>query len=290
MAMLRKVQDMTWIPEWLAEENLAELKRTPEFWFSRPAAGAKLHVDSHIQTTIAIQLAGRKTWRIGFLEPRETMLVGLVYSDGQRYESPLGPWVAQYAFEMAPGDVLVMPPGFAHETKNTGDGCALSLTHQFSRPFASRLYREFWPRVRRTGDVGEVLPEVVELMGLGKQSFNPLSLAKSAVTREALEQRARALAEGLDGNEDGVLAAEECGLPAALWSRAELWFDTNEDGAVAVDEYVAGFAEWAEIEQAAFSETPQKLWVAHYDMDAKESNAARRHTRAALMRQSKREL
>ena len=38
--MLKKVQEKTWAPSFLGDVR-RELQRTPEFWFSRPAAGAQ---------------------------------------------------------------------------------------------------------------------------------------------------------------------------------------------------------------------------------------------------------
>ena len=57
--------------------------------------------------------------------------------------------------------------------------------------------------------LAEVLPIVVELVGLGKQELNPHSFAKLKGSleevAERLEQRAHHFAEGLDANSDGVL-------------------------------------------------------------------------------------
>ena len=296
--MLKKVQEKIWAPSFLGDVR-RELQRTPEFWFSRPAAGAQAHMDSHVQTTISIQLDGRKVWRLGFMERRTTTVLGSAYGDGKRYAQPGEEWRPLYNVSLDPGDVLFIPPGFVHETFNEGEGCALSLTHQFSTPMPWKLYKTFWPRVRRTGDIGEVLPMVLRLMSLGQQQQErelqqeSMQLAKqlkscegsgdavqcSADVRSTAEKRARALAGKLDASRDGELDRKEIGRE---YDDALVWFDDNNDKKLDIEEYVAGFCDWAMTDAAAFAETPKKFFRAHYDMDEKDRRDVVKYTQKIL--------
>jgi len=69
--LLQMVRNLTKVPYFMAEANLFEMQQTPEFWFSKPGAGAKAHMDSHCQSTMALTLSGTKRWRLGEI-PRET--------------------------------------------------------------------------------------------------------------------------------------------------------------------------------------------------------------------------
>merc|ERR1711879_835535 len=74
---------------------------------------------------------------------------------------------------LQPGEALFFPPGFVHETLNldTAVGsCSASVTFQFNAPKATRLYRRFLPRVRRTADIHEAWPLLEQWASLHSSS------------------------------------------------------------------------------------------------------------------------
>jgi len=48
------------------QANTNEVLGSPEFWFAKLGAGAKAHMDSHCESTLTLQLAGRKQWRLSW--------------------------------------------------------------------------------------------------------------------------------------------------------------------------------------------------------------------------------
>merc|ERR1719316_2030289 len=119
-----------------------------------PKAGAAMHMDAHCESTYAIQLSGKRKWRIGWVPPvpNETAFRSGTYADGavygKQYQPPLEAVVSE-------GEAFYMPSAFLHETSNVGDGCAVSLTFQFKDPIPARYWRQSLRHLRRTGDFNE---------------------------------------------------------------------------------------------------------------------------------------
>ena len=129
-------------------------KETPELWFGMSKAGAKPHQDSHCTSTMSFQLSGRKRWRTGpALEVRN---VAGVHGSYDGYIDP-EKWQPHFEVILEPGDAIIIPSSFIHETKNIdnnnhrnnnrNDICSMSLTHQFSAPPPVRYIREYLPRL-----------------------------------------------------------------------------------------------------------------------------------------------
>lgn len=165
-AMLEKVRKNTKVPSFMDERNKRDLFTTPEFWFAVSGAGAKAHIDTHIQTTMSLQLASRKRWRIGFMPARQMQHLSMLYKDGAVYTHGKE-WIPTHDLILETGEALFIPPGFIHETTNLGHSCAASVTYQFSKPMATSLYRRFLPRVRRTPDIWESWPLLREWASFG---------------------------------------------------------------------------------------------------------------------------
>jgi len=263
-SMLKKVRKNLRLPPFMHIQNLGSFNRTPEFWFAGPGAGAKAHMDSHIQATISLQLAGTKRWRLAFMEPRKTAFLGMIFKDGDVYKRPT-PWRPFYNITLRKGEALFFPPGFIHETLNIdeGDGsCAASVTFQFDYPFAVRMYRKFLQRVRRTPDIHEAWNHIQSWATLF--SRDP-ELKKGMDFREA---KAIALSgngvgknfAAIDKDSDGKLTREE--LESKFGdheaTNAVGYHDLDEDGVVTRKEFAETYAMWAATQKAVLEETPQK--------------------------------
>ena len=106
---------------------------SPEVWIAKKGAGAQAHVDGHCESTITIQLAGTKRWRLSPMPAGQPLRPSNVYEDGGPYRLA-GGWNATIEVELRPGEALVFPPGTIHESVATSDECASSITHQFASP------------------------------------------------------------------------------------------------------------------------------------------------------------
>uniref|UniRef100_A0A7S1LHZ8 Bifunctional lysine-specific demethylase and histidyl-hydroxylase n=1 Tax=Alexandrium catenella TaxID=2925 RepID=A0A7S1LHZ8_ALECA len=264
-AMLKKVQEHVKLPAFMDASNREEFETTPEFWFAAAGAGAKAHMDTHVQATISLQLAGTKRWRLGMMEPRRAPFLAMIYKDGDVYEEAT-PWQPHFNVTLRPGEALFFPPGFIHETLNAdGETCAASVTFQFSAPMATRLYRRFLPRVRRTADIHESWPLLKGWASLGGRAPKE-GQGYAEAKAEALGGRGvgkRFANVDKDGN--GILDRSE--LDAAVGQREALsllgFHDLDEDGSITREEFAEVFALWAGTVQEVLADTPKKYRKFH---------------------------
>lgn len=256
-AMLKRVAKNFRVPNFMDPVKTAgSFSRTPEFWFGTGNAGAKAHMDSHVQATLSLQLAGTKRWRLMPLQKRRAPFLGMVYSDGQPYENPEG-WKPLFDITLKPGDGLFFPPGMIHETKNEADECTSSVTFQFDAPFAARFYKQFFPRVRQTADIHEVWVIIREWARLGMEGDERGKGALYAEAREAKELGDHF--QKLDRDRDGVVSALELQSLGAHAKDMVAWHDEDRDGFVSLDEFREGFAFWSGITHDAVRKT-KKEW------------------------------
>ncbi|CAE7866169.1 unnamed protein product, partial [Symbiodinium sp. KB8] len=147
------------------QANTNEVLGSPEFWFAKLGAGAKAHMDSHCESTLTLQLAGRKQWRLSWppvIANGSYAKDGLL-ADGRPYDAK-GGWKPTHSITLEAGEALLIPPAFVHESKNVGpEACAPSLTFQFADPVAAGFFRHFHPRLRRLGDFNECWERVAAL-------------------------------------------------------------------------------------------------------------------------------
>merc|ERR1712183_1107105 len=89
-----------------------------------------------------------KTWRIMNYPSASTILDVVESHDSGIYGT--GRWSPGQAFDVGPGECLVWPPGYYHESlvrKERNPECAVAVTFQFLRPFPTRFLRAFLPRL-----------------------------------------------------------------------------------------------------------------------------------------------
>eukprot|EP00937_MAST-01D_sp_MAST-1D-sp2_P005662 g5662.t1 len=263
------VKRATVTPSFMAPANRMELQHSPEFWFNPPRAGAQAHMDEHCIPTMAVQLSGSRKWRLGEV-PRQQWgrSVESMYFDGHVYmqhrehgfithDRKL--WTPLFDVPIEPGQGLFFPPGFIHETKNTGEGCAASVTYQFPIPAPAIYWRTFLPRISRTGDMAACWHAIASLAGAGRV---PLVEADVAPAWEAASARFRQLDADGDGRVTGTeleraYGAEEqrsghryAGTHHYSGASAQardtmLYHDEDEDGIMSAGEFQRGYAAWS---------------------------------------------
>eukprot|EP00931_Biecheleriopsis_adriatica_P006720 TRINITY_DN108084_c0_g1_i1.p1 TRINITY_DN108084_c0_g1~~TRINITY_DN108084_c0_g1_i1.p1 ORF type:complete len:455 (+),score=78.03 TRINITY_DN108084_c0_g1_i1:80-1444(+) len=255
-SMLKRVAQSCKVPPFMDASTAGSFARTPEFWFGTGSAGAKAHMDSHVQATLSLQIAGTKRWRLMPLRKRRAPFLAMLYSDGQPYENPEG-WDPLFDITLQPGDGLFFPPGMIHETKNTGDVCTSSVTFQFNVPFAARFYRRFFPRVRQTADIGESWIIIRAWARLGMSGDKK---GKGVPYRDAMQdKKLEPHFKKLDSNHDGFVSRGELdtfGMRDA--GDAIGWHDTNNDALISLQEFREGFAFWSDITFRTISMTPKE--------------------------------
>ena len=129
--------------------------------------------------------------------PRRPPDNDVLFDDGVAYK--LG-WKPMFEFTARAGEAVLFPPGWIHETLNSGEGCTVALTTQFELPMPARYYRSYYPRLRRIGDLNSCWKkmfswgsagEKVSLKGLKK--LGPQELRRSA--EQLYERRSGTLTE-----------------------------------------------------------------------------------------------
>jgi mannose-6-phosphate isomerase-like protein (cupin superfamily) len=129
-----KIQKHTQLPYFMRDvpSNSGLVNNSCEFWFNRPGAGAKAHVDSHCQSTMTVQLSGSRKWYIGPPPPVSVLSTAPAIYDGHLSRH----WKPLYEVPMNPGDGLFIPSGTVHQTHNTGGTCSASVTFQVTDSLA----------------------------------------------------------------------------------------------------------------------------------------------------------
>jgi len=259
-SMLKKVQEHVRLPHFMDPQNQRNFETTPEFWFAAGGAGAKAHMDTHVQATVSIQLAGTKRWRLSLMDNRTTAFLAMIYQDGDIYDR-MDVWKPDFHITLQPGHALFFPPGTIHETLNVGDAesCTASVTFQFNSPMAVKMYRDFLPRVRRTADIHEAWPLLrtwaslrskVDKKGLPYAEAKAQAMSASGVGA-AFEKR--------DLDKDGFLSKSELeqAFPTDYFDYLG-FHDLDEDGRVAREEFAEVFGLWAGTMKQVIEETPKK--------------------------------
>ncbi|CAK9013894.1 unnamed protein product [Durusdinium trenchii] len=253
--MLQRVAKSFQVPSFMDPTCQDDFASTPEFWFGSGSAGAKAHMDSHVQATLSVQIAGTKRWRLMPLRRRRAPFLAMIYSDGQPYENPEG-WAPLFDITLQPGDGLFFPPGMVHETKNVGDLCTSSVTFQFNQPYAARFYRSFFPRIRFTADIGESWALIREWARLGMSGDEK---GKGDSYEKARQKKDLEKHFGwLDKDQNGLLTLPELAKALHSPSSGLAWHDSNRDGAVSLEEFQDGFAFWSAVTAEAVRSTPKE--------------------------------
>lgn len=293
---LEAVKEAAGVPYFMdPAANGGELGASPEVWLSAKGAGAQAHVDGHCESTISIQLAGTKRWRLSAVPPSQLtpLRPRNQYEDGAAYRRR-GGWRPTWVGDLAPGEAILFPPGTVHETTTTSHECAASITFQFATPPPLLHLDARFPALRRLWDVHECwaqfdLPYASLLAPPASSAALPvrelffLSLQLGGL----LPVRARRLAvqrhAELDADADGCLSVAELPPPPRrALGTAEAWpgalaslFDVDADGCVAAAEVGSVIERWALVQRAVAEEwlPPPRAIARQFRAEARVSGA-----------------
>eukprot|EP00401_Gymnodinium_catenatum_P015312 CAMPEP_0117529442 /NCGR_PEP_ID=MMETSP0784-20121206/37834_1 /TAXON_ID=39447 /ORGANISM="" /LENGTH=481 /DNA_ID=CAMNT_0005325763 /DNA_START=93 /DNA_END=1535 /DNA_ORIENTATION=- len=130
--------------------NAHEVRDSFEMWFALEGGGTQAHADAYCETTVSLQLRGRKVWRVGTYPNLSNAFEPYAYHDGEIYRSKQY-WQPESEFTVEPGQCFVFPMGLIHESYvaegNAGDdGCSVATTFQFQDPQPVYFWRNFLTR------------------------------------------------------------------------------------------------------------------------------------------------
>jgi hypothetical protein len=255
----------------LSKRNRWWRDNTPELWVTPPAAGAKSHMDSHVQMTTVTQLAGRRRWRLSTppppAGPSGISRLTPQYMDKDNFE-----WNPTVEIFLNSGDVLLFPPGTIHDTLNlSGDQCAASLTVQLGHPLPVVHFRKFLPRILRIGDLKELWPIIVDLASFG---FLTPRLSLDSPFFETTHPDIPPLPPLTDPTEFYRTVYSEYytqSLPGPHGRRPveeyAKFFDLNGDGHVTEDEFLTVGTDWMEEERRVMEEIEREWRFMRYFSD-----------------------
>lgn len=257
-------------PPWtfLNRENYYWKRNAVELWFSPRKAGAKYHMDGHVQMTVVSQLVGTRRWRLSLL-PDEAQSVLPNHLDSNVFE-----WQPELTVTLETGDILMFPPGSVHDTLNVGESCAASVTHQLGAPLPVKFYRRNLKRVLSTGDTREIWPAITDLVSYG---FLRPKLSASLPYFEPHENATYIFPSETAYNESDPEPFfryvyrkfySELSLPGHFGYRRQseyvAFHDTDADGKVSESEFLASARQWLSIEHEIMNVISAKFRPARY--------------------------
>jgi len=248
-------------PPWhfISKANHFWKREGVELWFSPPNAGAKYHIDAHVQATVVSQLTGTRRWRLA-LAP-EGKKIGLIpdHLDSDSFD-----WTPEHTIVLTRGDMLVFPPGSIHDTVNIGSECAVSVTHPLGVPYPVKFFRKHFRRLLRLGDAREVWRVISDLATFGflkprMTLTSPFFEAHSDIASEYNETDPLSFflkIHELYINREPALIGH---FGNRLVREYIAYHDTDGDGRVSASEFVEGAMEWLIVEKGLFEKIPPKF-------------------------------
>mmetsp|Transcript_109136 Transcript_109136/g.307683 ORF Transcript_109136/g.307683 Transcript_109136/m.307683 type:complete len:544 (+) Transcript_109136:22-1653(+) len=207
----RAIQKLWRTPYFLAESlaNSGESSDSLEFWFVPPGGGAFAHADAYAsEVIVSTQLSGVKTWRLMMYPSASTIFDVVESQDAGIYGS--GRWHPGAEFDVGPGECLVFPPGYFHETlvrEEKNSDCTVAATFQFLRPFPTRYLRAFLPRLFHSHLQWQEAG--ADRHWLKYATLGMTTLGAPTLDEAVIRGRAHELMQRADSNGDGAIAAAE---------------------------------------------------------------------------------
>eukprot|EP00747_Dinoflagellata_sp_TGD_P208244 gnl/TRDRNA2_/TRDRNA2_81760_c0_seq1.p1 gnl/TRDRNA2_/TRDRNA2_81760_c0~~gnl/TRDRNA2_/TRDRNA2_81760_c0_seq1.p1 ORF type:complete len:508 (-),score=90.69 gnl/TRDRNA2_/TRDRNA2_81760_c0_seq1:53-1537(-) len=260
--------------------NRNEARDSFEFWFVLENGGSQAHADAYCETTISLQLRGRKTWRLGAFPNITNAFHPYSFHDADIYKRDEF-WRPEHEVVVEPGQCVVFPMGYIHETyvgegEGGVDGCSVATTFQFQDPQPVHQWRNFlnrWGLSHYTRDepcLSRMEPYIFfgqkglskvefseeQLREKATQSFTHVDFDKDGLVtlselEEAFEQiRPRELFPWTEVGSDVMRAAQQ---EKVDWRAQDtlLYHDTDGDGIVHLEEFVTHVLQFMAVKRRA---------------------------------------
>jgi 50S ribosomal protein L16 3-hydroxylase len=184
--------------------------------YAADGGGVGPHFDSY--DVFLLQAQGRRRWRIGRQQDR-ALIPGLPVKILARFEP-------EQEHVMEPGDLLYLPPGWAHD--GVAEGECMTYSVGFRQPVRAELAREVL--LRLADDCDDLMPEAIYRDPKQDATTQPGAIPPAMVNfaRAALEQALAALAK-----QQGLLQylGETCTEPKPM-----VWFEASDEASNAEQE------------------------------------------------------
>jgi 50S ribosomal protein L16 3-hydroxylase len=177
--------------------------------YASDGGGVGPHVDSY--DVFLLQLAGRRRWRIARPAPR-------VLRDGVPL-ALLAPFRAEESWTLEPGDMLYLPPGWAHE--GTAVGACMTASIGFRAPTLAELGVALVQRLADGRDPGAPAPRYRDPRQTASATPGRIPPALATFAGEAIRRLAG----------DRALRAEALGTWLSE-PKADTWFDPSPGATV----------------------------------------------------------
>lgn len=214
------IQKMWPVPYFLKNSTLnhQEALDSFEFWFVLENGGSQAHADAYCETTISMQLRGRKKWRLGAFPNISNAFQPYGFHDAEIYRS-IEYWQPEHEELVEPGQCVVFPMGYVHETyveEGDGgeDGCSIASTFQFQDPQPVFQWRNFLTRwgLSHYARNEPCLERMEPYVYLG-------SKVKSGKSEDETQAAAEKNFKALDTNGDGIASKEELLARTSLFQK-----------------------------------------------------------------------
>lgn len=296
----RTLQKMFSVPYFLNSSalNRNEVLDSFEFWFALENGGTQAHADSYCETTISMQLRGRKRWRLGAFPNISNAFQPYTFLDGEIYDTPEF-WKPEYEEVVDPGSCVVFPMGYIHETyiesgDGGDDGCSVASTFQIQDPQPVFQWKNFLTRwgLSHYARDEPCMEQMAQYVYLNKQRE-----IEKGKTEEAMLATSKKAFEAMDKDSDGQLTIAELRAQYAAttdfqppWSEvhskkvfaavkkeklewqsedALLYHDDDKDGKVSLQEFQDSVLKYASVTQRVKSIKKAKSRSAMFNKEQK---------------------
>ena len=258
----KAIHEQTPIWSFVSKANTMGKFHGVELWFSPPKAGAKYHIDGHLQMTVVNQMTGTRRWRLASI-PDESDRPSLIpaHLDSNKYD-----WIPEHEFVLNTGDMLIFPPGSIHDTLNIGENCAVSVTHQLNVPLPARFYRRNLASLLSMGDTRESWPPIADLASFGflrprATMFPPYFESHPEIHLTYIESDPLNFFEKVFRH----FFPHTRGPFGSKQEREYIAFhDRNEDGVITEEEFLSTVMEWLYLEDRIMSHVLPKFRPARF--------------------------
>lgn len=161
----------------------------------------QVHADPHCESTVSITISGHKRWRVGPPPPVPRFSERIPLYDGG---VDVQQWQPAFEGNVGPGEAILFPPGYLHQTTNVGSDCSASVTYQWQHPVPAQYLRNSLPTLALTEEIMACWP-----LWEAYSTLLPPARLRQQANAHSLPAVVQTIWDKLNVNHDGHVGREQ---------------------------------------------------------------------------------